>query len=631
MPEMVCDSTLPLLSSDWKSGHKKACGSLGNPAPEAIAPARETWRPFVPDAAIEQKIDSDASPRTPVIGMENIGNTCFLNCIMQCLFHGPLWHYLCEARHKQTCRESACIVCDLEDLVQQYSRCTKVGWVKPETVARRMLTKDVGMDFGRMHDAHEFMALLLDRLLTSNLKGAPEHDSHDLQDAQECMTLQHHLFGSLLVNVVECEGCGYKTPGRAERSVVFMLPMQAPPDASSSGLRAWVRGAAQRVGERVGVVEGASETVEDLLRYFISPVEIEDYRCDGCGKKAVDMGGKRICMREALADAPRVLALAIKRFSGGHFGKLCKPVTFEQTLDLAPFIDPGAMRCVGGTDNARSRHIWAGQQRPLAPGPCLYGLTGVVVHRGMLNSVNAGHYIAYVRSGDDWLLIDDEEVTKTTWEAVAGVNAYMLFYRKLPAEGASSTPSAPYAAASSADAGPAFAPTDEHAPAEAAGSPLATFSVDELSDALRDVEELIMPEADEGVDGTSPTDRACDDGTVGTAAESPTARPPPLVAGSAACSQVCPFYELVEESGIPKVFDGAAHYRVSFSLPKEESLDGRAGEEVKSYISDHSYQFETPDYKVCVEFPREVDTERSKARFVCASRTLVVHAAISSS
>jgi ubiquitin C-terminal hydrolase len=575
--------------------------------------------------------------------MANIGNTCFLNCILQCLFHGPLWHYLCEARHKQTCQGSACIVCDLEDLVQQYARCAKGGYIAPRTVARRMLTEDVGMSFGRMHDAHEFMAHLLDQLLNSNLKGAPQHESHDLQDAQECMTLQHHLFGSLLVNVVECEGCGHKTPGRAERCVAFMLPMQAPTGAShapSSGLRAWVRGAAQRVGERVGVVEGATETVEDLLRYFISPVEIEDYRCDGCGKKAADMAGKRICMREALADAPRVLALAIKRFSGGHFGKLCKPVTFQQTLDLAPFMDPGSMDCVGGAGNGGSRHIWAGQQRPLSPGPCLYALTGVVVHRGLMNSVNAGHYIAYVRSDEGWLCIDDEEVTPTTWETVAAVNAYMLFYKKLAAGGACSAPGEfPVAGAGvSADAESAPAPADGDArvgsPSVGAGSPpWATSSSDSWSDALRGMEHLYMPEPDEEGEGTSVTNGGCDDSAVGggitPAAESPTAQPPPLVTAGGSVARACPFYEVVEQEGIPKVFGGAAHYRLSLYLPNEESLQRPPGEEVSSSICGDWYRFESAGYKVCVQWPREVDAETSRARFVRASRKLVVHAAIS--
>ena len=545
-------------------------------------------------------------------------------------------------------------MCDLEDLVQQYARCPKGKWIAPRTLARRMLTEDVGMDFGHMHDAHEFMALLLDRMLVSNLKGAPEHDSHDLQDAQECMTLQHHLFGSLLVNVVECEGCGYKTPGRAERSVAFMLPMHAPNgmnDDSSSGIRAWVRGAAQRVGEKVGVVEGASETIEDLLRYFISPVEIQDYRCDRCHRKAADMGGKRICMREALADAPRVLALAIKRFCGGHFGKLSKPVTFEETLDLAPFIEPNSMNSVGRGDGEEdSRQIWSAQQRPLADGPCMYGLTGVVVHRGLMNSVNAGHYIAYVRCGDDWFLIDDEEVTRTTWETVSRVNAYMLFYMKLAREEDSfadqkssspqraSTPSA----STSSDSGSTCAVVETSPAIDATCPPYdAETSTDGKVMVTRGMNNLKMAESQHDVSemGTAETDGACDAPAVGVQAcggsiqgKLPTARSPPPAPGSgipaSPSSVVCPKYECVEDSGIAKVFDGAAHYKLTIWLPTEESLVSKASDEVKSFVSSDSYVFESPGYRLHVDWPRKTDESRQRARFIRNSRTLVVHAAI---
>ena len=638
--------------SDWKA-HKQTCKALANgcaaPAPKPPKPTPPPpWKPFAPDPVVEQRIDAAETTCIPCIGLANIGNTCFLNCILQCLLHGPLWHYLVDSSHKKTCSEPACIVCDMVDLVRQYAACGKGKWIAPRTVARRMLTEESGLDFGRMHDSHEFMVMLLAKLLDSNLMGAPEHESHDMQDAQECQTLMHHLYGSLLVNVVECEGCGHTTPGRAERSVAFLLPMEPqgggakPAEEPSTGLRAWVRGAAQRVGEKVGVVEGASKTIEDLIRYFITPVELEDYKCDGCGLKNAGVDGKRICMRESLADAPRVLVLAVKRFSGGNFGKINTPVTFEQTLDLAPFIEATSMDSVGG-EGSDTRRIWAEQQKLLPPGPCVYRLTGVVVHRGLMKSVNAGHYTACVRSGDDWLLIDDEEVTKTTWETVSGLNVYMLFYRKLAddatgGEGSSAASSSADAAASSegAEGAEGGASSVGGAPGgdESSGAwgeeppvPGLTGGMSKLH-----ISESSKAEGRESAGGDADADDEA--GSLGDAPEpeSPTARPPALAkAGSSSESvvtvQACPLYELVELSDVAKAFDGAAHCKLSVALPEEASLDALAGA-VRSEISAECLIFETPAYKLRVEWPSRIDVEQSKAQFARQTRTLTVRAPV---
>ena len=40
-----------------------------------------------------------------------------------------------------------------------------------------------------------------------------------------------------------------------------------------------------------------------------------------------------------------------------------------------------------------------------------YRLKAVIIHLG--KSVHSGHYVAYVRHNDDWVLFNDEKVTKS--------------------------------------------------------------------------------------------------------------------------------------------------------------------------------------------------------------------------
>ncbi|EOD07573.1 hypothetical protein EMIHUDRAFT_453347, partial [Emiliania huxleyi CCMP1516] len=297
---------------DWKAGHKQVCCSGTSASALAAKSAAAAalpppWEPFKPDPEVEALIDEGAA--APVTGMANVGNTCFLNVVVQCLFHGPLWHYMQRglprhkppAEHEQGCGEPDCVICELNELVRMYANPGARKWIAPRSVVRKTLSAcaGIGVDFGRMHDSHEFaIAGIINRLLNANLRGAPEASGSDEYDCLECQTLQHHLFGALYASVVTCESCGHQT-GRMQRDANgFTLALTGrTPETPETGLRAWVRGAAQRVGERVGVVEGTSESVEELLKFDFEGESLEDYKCDGCGKKMDEMDGKRIVKR----------------------------------------------------------------------------------------------------------------------------------------------------------------------------------------------------------------------------------------------------------------------------------------------------------------------------------------------
>jgi ubiquitin C-terminal hydrolase len=71
----------------------------------------------------------------------------------------------------------------------------------------------------------------------------------------------------------------------------------------------------------------------------------------------------------------------------------------------------------------------------------LYHLAGVVEHRGP--SMNAGHYVAYVRArrlgnqeqqsscSSSWFCADDGHIREVTLEEVLKREAYILFYEKM--------------------------------------------------------------------------------------------------------------------------------------------------------------------------------------------------------
>lgn len=121
-----------------------------------------------------------------------------------------------------------------------------------------------------------------------------------------------------------------------------------------------------------------------------------------------------------ISKAPRILTIHLKRFTHGLI-KLNSHVTFQDKLDLRPFLDP---RCPDKES-------------------CIYRLIGIVEHSGTMRS---GHYVAYIRGPEaedcqkaendglcaesTWYRISDTFVRKLSLSEVLQSQAYLLFYEK---------------------------------------------------------------------------------------------------------------------------------------------------------------------------------------------------------
>jgi hypothetical protein len=106
-------------------------------------------------------------------GLFNLGNTCFLNSVLQCLtYTPPLAQYLLESGHLRTCRISSfCMLCEMERHVRMCLRRegTHGGAIRPKRIVGGLRLIARHMCAGRQEDAHEFLRYLVDAMQKSCL------------------------------------------------------------------------------------------------------------------------------------------------------------------------------------------------------------------------------------------------------------------------------------------------------------------------------------------------------------------------------------------------------------------------------------------------------------------------------
>ncbi|KAG9327381.1 hypothetical protein KVV02_005957 [Mortierella alpina] len=306
-------------------------------------------------------------PRPIGPGLNNLGNTCFLNSVLQCLtYTAPLANLLLSNRHSSSCKSGTfCMMCLMEKHVSRCFTHSMNDAITPKAIVGRL--RNIGKQFriGRQEDSHEFARHLIDALQKSCLAG---YDSK-LDNRIKETTAVHQIFGGYFQSQVKCLRCGHE-------SNTFETYLDVSLD---------IRGA---------------ESVQRAFRDYTKPETLSkdnQYKCDKC-KVLVD-ARKQMTIYEA----PKVLSVHLKRFTfTGQ--KINRHVKFDTKLELNSVM------------SSNRKH------------PDLtYSLYAVLVHAG--GSCHSGHYYCYVKSSNGiWYSMNDSHVSVVSLQTVLSQNAYMLFY-----------------------------------------------------------------------------------------------------------------------------------------------------------------------------------------------------------
>lgn len=330
-----------------------------------------------------------------VRGLHNLGQTCYMNVIIQSLLHDPILtsYFLGNGHAGHDCEIENCIACAM---TEAFSECWNTdkqegyglvnllmsSWKLNQVRKHISLCSNLQADLPsqnlagyQQQDAHEYYQSLVDQLHIST-GNVPYHD-------EECQCFFHRVFFGKLRSTVTCNGC--RVVSKTDDPIVD-LSLDFEDDRKKS-------------------ISGPQSTsgLEGCLKIYTSPEELRSraYRCHGCG----DVGGSTT-KQFRIRKLPAIMCMQLKRFepNRGTFGKKEGKIDFPLVLNMAPY-----------TTKPESRHHKQ----------FMYDLTSVIVHTGSLNS---GHYYAYCRHGEEWFLFNDDKVTVTTERDVLSADAYLLFY-----------------------------------------------------------------------------------------------------------------------------------------------------------------------------------------------------------
>uniref|UniRef100_J3N9L4 USP domain-containing protein n=1 Tax=Oryza brachyantha TaxID=4533 RepID=J3N9L4_ORYBR len=346
--------------------------------------------------------------------MPNSGNICHFNAVLQSLL------VLDELRRKmiELNVQHGTILLELKDLFKKTSAGTNYAEDTLEREAGKVFDEmcSKGPDYKKseMNDSIDTLNLLLNCL-------KKEDEGND-------STIVNPTFRFEMSTTVTCKRCkGQSTSPQEGLYLSLDLPAKKHlPECAS--LPPTDRDQNRDIDITTHKINNINDGVYDIddpisieicFDNFVSD-ELSDYvcqHCNGTDGNTVDQKGSATKQIFITKVSP-VLIVQLKRYWQSPEGspkKLMSGVKFEELLDITKYMEA----------------------RPSENTKCIYHLVAVIQHTG--NSLDAGHYTAYVRAnriaGQEkkilWAHANDANIKECSQEEVLERQAYILFYEQV--------------------------------------------------------------------------------------------------------------------------------------------------------------------------------------------------------
>lgn len=323
-------------------------------------------------------------------GIDNLGNTCYVNSIIQCLSHTDWFReYLLIDKYKETVNVDKIQFI----IINEFNKLLRGLWyenavVTPKSFLHYLQILSVKCGSGQFvgnsqQDSNELLVFILD-LLHESVSRPNEHLITEDNDAgRTWFSMYKSSYSPFIENIfsqienkVSCNKCGNIS---INYDSISILNLPIPNDKSI-----------------INIYDCFNQfkAIEDLN-------EANQYNCSKCDCLT---DAKR---EETLYKTSNILIISFKRFT-----KIGEMITQKNTQLVNCPIDNLDLSCI-------TTHKTC---------PKKYSLYAVSNHSG---SLNGGHYYSHIKKGTNWYLCNDMYIQTLNKDDVISDKAYILFYKAI--------------------------------------------------------------------------------------------------------------------------------------------------------------------------------------------------------
>ncbi|KAL8136077.1 hypothetical protein AgCh_010613 [Apium graveolens] len=377
-------------------------------------------------AIVLPEIDSENVPYG-LKGLNNLGNTCFMNSVLQALLHTPpLRNYYLSDRHNRFfCNEGngknskkLCLSCDLDEIFGNVYSGDRASY-SPAKFLYSWWQHAANLASYEQQDAHEFFISMLDGIHEKVDKDKRKPNS---QGSGDCC-IAHKVFSGILRSDVMCTACGF-TSTTYDPCVDISLDLEPNHggQTKTTSAKSHTSCNGEPVATNASQISGTS-TLIGCLKSFTRPERLgpdQKFFCQQCKVRQESL--KQMSIRKL----PLVYCFHIKRFEHSPVRNMSRKVDrylqFPFSLNMGPYLSSSILRSRFGN---RIFSFDGDEPDPSNEISCEFELFAVVTHSGKLD---AGHYFTYLRLSNQWYKCDDAWITRVNENIVRSSQGYMMFY-----------------------------------------------------------------------------------------------------------------------------------------------------------------------------------------------------------